>query len=599
MSKTKVQNNKNTWNLSLLYSSPKDPQIEKDVTAFESEVKTFADRYDIKNSKGELVCFSDDNIFLDALKLYEKISANQSMKALLYFMYSTHMDARNNDASAKLALLENRITVALSNIVFFSVSLSKISLTRQKELLADKKFAHFKVFLERIFSDAKYMLSVAEEKIMSVKDLPARSMWVSANERILSTQTVSWKGKQIPVQAASQLIPNLPTAAERKKLFFSLTSTLKKIAPFAEAEINAVFTDKKINDELRKYATPYETTVVSYRNDPKVVDQLRKVVTDNVKVAHDFYRLKAKLLKQKSLAYYDRGAKIGVTKSKYTFDKTISILKDIFGSIDPQFKSILEGYIKNGQIDVLPRVGKRGGAYCSSSYHNPTFILLNHTDDLHSFTTCAHELGHAFHFELSQIQSALYSDISTSLAETASTLFESIAFREIYKTLSDKEKIIVLHDRINDDISTIFRQIACFNFELDLHAALRAKGYLSKEEIADIHNKNMSMYLGPVFNLKQDDGYFFVTWPHIRNFFYVYTYAYGMLVSKALLRRYKKDPSFWKKIEQFLSAGGKDSPENILKEIGIDVSSPDFFKEGLMEIADDIKELERLTKKVK
>jgi len=600
MNKNKfVSKNNYEWNLALLYLSPKDPQIEKDVADFEVKVKLFIDKYDVKNSKDELVCLQDDLLLLNALNEYEEISANQSIKALLYFMYATHLDARNNEASAKLALLENRITVALSNTIFFSVSLGRISLSRQKELLADKRFSHFKVFLDRIFSDAKYMLSVAEEKIMSVKDLPAHSMWVSASERILSTQTISWKGKKIPVQSASQLIPNLRTSAERKKLAASLVSTLKTVAPFAEAEINAVFTDKKINDQLRKCATPFEATVVGYRNDPKVVDQLRKVVTDNANIAHDFYMLKAKLLKQKSLAYHDRGAKIGFTKSEFTFEDTTSRLKSIFGSINPRFKDILDGYIKNGQIDVFPKVGKHGGAYCSSSYHNPTFVLLNHTDDLHSFTTCAHELGHAFHFELSQIQSPIYSDISTSLAETASTLFESIAFLEIYKTLSDKEKTIVLHDRINDDISTIFRQIACFNFELELHTALRAKGYLSKEEIADIHNKNMSAYLGPIFDLKQDDGYFFVSWSHIRNFFYVYTYAYGMLVSKALLRRYKKDPSFWKKIEQFLSAGGKDSPENILKEIGIDVSSPDFFKEGLMEIADDIKELDRLTKKAK
>jgi len=70
-----------------------------------------------------------------------------------------------------------------------------------------------------------------------------------------------------------------------------------------------------------------------------------------------------------------------------------------------------------------------------------------------------------------------------------------------------------------------------------------------------------------------------------------------MLVSKAFLRRYKQDPSFWSSIEQFLAAGGKDSPENILKEIGIDVSEPGFWEEGLKEIEEDIAKLEKLTKK--
>jgi oligoendopeptidase F len=163
--------------------------------------------------------------------------------------------------------------------------------------------------------------------------------------------------------------------------------------------------------------------------------------------------------------------------------------------------------------------------------------------------------------------------------------------------LSPARQIVALANKINSEITMIFRSIACFNFESDLHAEIRSTGFVPKERIAALHNKNMQAYLGDTFELIPDDGYFFVAWHHIRRFFYVYSYAYGILVSKALLRRYKQDKSFWKKIEQFLSAGGKDSPENILKEIGIDVSKPSFWKEGLKEIEDDISKLEKLTKK--
>jgi oligoendopeptidase F len=208
-------------------------------------------------------------------------------------------------------------------------------------------------------------------------------------------------------------------------------------------------------------------------------------------------------------------------------------------------------------------------------------------------------MGHAFHGELCQKQGTIYSSYSTSLAESASTLFETLAVEEVSETLSDKEKIIALHDRINDDIQTIFRQIACFNFEKDLHQAIRSKGYLTKEEIGWFHNKNMKAYLGPLYQFTENDGYFFVTWSHIRRFFYVYSYAYGQLVSKALVRRYRQDKKFWSKIEQYLSAGGKDSPENILKEIGLDVTKPEFWKEGLKELEENIIKLEKLVAKKK
>jgi oligoendopeptidase F len=252
--------------------------------------------------------------------------------------------------------------------------------------------------------------------------------------------------------------------------------------------------------------------------------------------------------------------------------------------------------LKNGQIDVFPKKGKTGGAYCSSSTGLPTLVLLNHISSMNSVMTVAHEMGHAIHSELSKTQPEIYQGYSTAVAEVASTLFENFAFDEVFETLSDKEKIIALHDRINDDISTIFRQIACFNFELELHKEIRAKGFVPKEEMAKLMNKHISSYVGGVMKLKENDGYFFVNWGHIRRFFYVYSYAYGQIISKALYAEYKKDKNFISKIEEFLKSGGSKSPYEIFKSIGIDTSKPEFFEAGLKQIEEDIKMLEKLTK---
>ena len=255
----------------------------------------------------------------------------------------------------------------------------------------------------------------------------------------------------------------------------------------------------------------------------------------------------------------------------------------------------MDKLVDGGQIDVFPRVGKVSGAYCRSAYSSPTLVLLNHNDSFQSYTTLAHELGHAIHSELSRKNGPIYSEYSMSLAETASTLFESIAFDKAVADFGKNEKIIALHDKINDEISTIFRQVACFKYEQDIHHSVREKGFVSAEELAQMHNRRMAEYLGPSVQLAPSDGYMFVYWSHIRRFFYVYSYAFGLLVSKALLRKYRQDHTYFEKIEKFLSAGGKDSPENILKSIDIDVMKPDFWREGLLEIEREVLELERLT----
>lgn len=579
------------WNLGLLYKSVNDPQIERDVKKFENIRTAFAKKYN--DAKKEFLM--DPKVLLQALKDLEAMWKFGD-KAISYFYFLRDIEADNREALSKIPLFENRMTKAENVMKFFGVLLGKVSAKKQKEFLADKGLAKYHMFLERIFDEAKYRLSVDEEKIMSLKSMPAYDMWVAGNEKTLNLETVEWKGKKIPVSQATKELQSLDSFKERALLAKAIAMTLKRVAPFSEAEINAVVTNKKINDELRGYKTAYENTVIGYRNDPKVVDNLVKTVTEAFVLTQRFYKIKAKLLKQKSLLYSDRNAKVGKLDIKYPFNKSVSTLKDIFGKIDPKYANILGDYVKNGQIDVHPRVGKTGGAYCAGSYTIPTFVLLNHVGNPESLKTFAHEMGHAFHTEASKVQHPFYFNYSTSLAETASTLFEAIAMDAVSEGLSEKEKIIVLHDEINDSAQTIFRQIACFNYEKEIHETIRTKGFMSKEELADAHNRNMQAYLGPVFNMDRDDGYFFVQWSHIRRFFYVYSYAYGMLVSKALLRKYKKDKSFWKKIEQFLASGGNDTPENIMKKIGIDISHPDFWKEGLKEIEEDIDKLEKLAK---
>ncbi len=108
-------------------------------------------------------------------------------------------------------------------------------------------------------------------------------------------------------------------------------------------------------------------------------------------------------------------------------------------------------------------------------------------------------------------------------------------------------------------------------------------------------NKHMSAYLGPIMKMKEIDGNFFVSWSHLRRFFYVYSYAFGQLISRALYAKYKEDKTYLAKIKTFLSAGGSDSPENIFKSIGVDVTKPDFWEKGLRSIRKDILRLEKLT----
>ncbi len=583
---------KTAWDLTLWYKDHNDPQIEKDVRAIERAYGTFDKKY--RSSKTYL---KNEKALFEALTDYEHLFASLPLtKPIAYFSYLQTLNSEDQIARAKITQLMERFAKNDHKIVFFELSLATIPAPIQKKFLNSKKLAHFHYFLKNIFERSKYNLTEPEEKILGLKALTSRSLWIDSTEKVLNKKTVSFEGAEISLSEASQKIPQLDVK-ERYALHREMMKVLDTVSETAESELNAVYTDKKINDELRGFKEPFDSTILGYQNDKKSVLALVKVVTDMVPVSHEFYKLKAELLGLQHLEYSDRNVGIGKNEKKITFEESVHILRDVFGSLDPQYKVILDSYLAKGQIDAFPKVGKASGAFCSGNPNTETFIMLNHADTMDALSTFAHEMGHGIHTELSKSQSALYEGYSTSTAEVASTLFESFVFEKMFEKLSDDEKIVALHNRINDDIQTIFRQIMCFNFELELHQTVRKNGFVPKEDVSTLLVKHMSSYLGPVVKMYPHDGLQFVSWPHIRNFFYVYSYAFGQLVSKALYEKYKENPKYIDKINAFMKAGGSMSPEDIFKSVGIDVRKPEFWKTGLLSIKKDIELLRNLAQK--
>ena len=167
--------------------------------------------------------------------------------------------------------------------------------------------------------------------------------------------------------------------------------------------------------------------------------------------------------------------------------------------------------------------------------------------------------------------------------------------QHLVRTLPASDKIHALHESLINTLGNVFMSTGDFNFELALHARIRERGFATKEEIAELHNQHLGVYRGSVVKRIEKSGYVFIRKTHYRVPFYSYPYSFGKLVSRALVARYQKDPSYIEKIEQFLRAGKSDSPERLLSRIGIRTDRA-FFEEGIENIRRDLDELRRAAK---
>ena len=331
-----------------------------------------------------------------------------------------------------------------------------------------------------------------------------------------------------------------------------------------------------------------------------IVDTLIETVSKKFDISRRYYKLKARLLGVDKLEYHERNVEYGKMDKKYSYEDSVQLVNEVLLKLNPKFSGILKRFIDNSQIDFFPRAGKKQGAFCVYFLPTqPTYVMLNHTDKLKDVLTMAHEMGHAINNELiKEKQNSLNFGTPLSTAEVASTFMEDFVLQKLMDDADEETKLYLIMEKLGGDVSSIMRQVACYKFEQELHKEFRKKGYLSYREIGELFKKHMEAYMGEFVKQSPGSENWWVYWGHIRTFFYNYSYASGLLISKFMQKTVKKNPEFIQKVEEFLSAGLSDSPESIFKKMGIDISDKDFWNKGLDEIENLLIEAEKLADKI-
>lgn len=580
------------WDMKkLYYKSDTDPQIEEDLKTTEKAYADFVKKFRSSNFT------KDAKTLLKALKYLDSIAQNPATRRpARYFSLCTTLDARDVSKQKKLNLIGDRLTKASNELLFFGLELGKVSKQQQKKFLTDPLLSEYTYYLKRMFLESKHDLSEAEERILRLYSGPSFDMWVEATERMLANRTITYKGKTIGFSEAVESLEELPSK-EKPKVWKLLSNEMEQLSEFVEQEFTAIITGKKISDELRGFEKPYSATTLSYEDNEKSIEALVAAVsTKGFKLSRKFYELKAKLHGVKQLDYSQKYDSLA-SDPHIPFEQSVEIARDVFYGLKHEYGAIFDGMLTNGQIDVFPKKGKRGGAFMSEEVAQPTQVFLNHTSTLKDLETLAHEMGHAIHAERAKVQLVQYQGFSTTTAETASTLFENLVFDRLLEQVDEKDKLELLHHKLTRDIATIQRQISFFNFEFDIHTHVRKEGAITKEELNAYMRENLSAYLGKGVSVTETDGHSYVYVPHFRYGFYVYTYTFGILMSSMMAEAYAQDKKYIEKIDTFFTLGASDDVHSIFKKVGFDTNSEKTFASGLDSFARRLSDFEKLTKK--
>jgi oligoendopeptidase F len=590
-----------TWNFGKLFRGDNDPAIEKKRKSLEKKSRAFINKWRDRSDY-----LRDPAIMKQALDEYElwKRQWGSEGDEGYYFWLRTTQDQNDPELKAKFNTIENFSKKIENDIQFFPLRIAKIPTKKQGQFLQYPPLHAYRHYLGRIFAESKYLLSEPEEMVLNLKSTTSHSNWVKMTSGFLAGEerrTVLENGEKGKKSFSEiQSLMNSKKRRVRDSAADAFNDILSKHVDAAEAEINSVLANKKVDDELRHVSRPDLMRHVTDDIDSEVVDSLIKTVSDRFGISCRYYRLKARLMEVKRLKYHERNREYGTINTSYPYPQAVRLVRMVFENLDPSFSVILDRFIENGLFDVYPRKGKVSGAFCAHLLiSQPTYILLNHTGRLNDVLTLAHEMGHGINNELiKEKQNALNFGTPLSTAEVASTFMEDFVLREIVKKADEELRLSIMMMRLNDEVSTIFRQVACYRFEQELHREFRQKGYLSKDEIGRLFQKHMASYMGSAVEQSPGSENWWIYWSHIRSFFYVYSYASGLLISKSLQHSVRKDPAFIGKVKDFLSAGLSDSPKNIFSRLGVDISDEQFWNKGLDEVEELLNETMGLAKKL-
>ncbi|HLC31180.1 MAG TPA: M3 family oligoendopeptidase [Candidatus Nanoarchaeia archaeon] len=584
------------WDLSLLGFSESD--IERELEEVRTAHGTFIAGW---KERGEWL--EDPVNLCEALDAYASLMGKYGYSGRVGYYYRLLYSLHQGDAvvKGKLQQVEEVERELQSSLSFFYLGLSKVASEKQTLFLADSRLEKYRSFLANTFEWGKHTLSESEEKILTVTEGVRQDAWERMTAGLLSSQkrVIEIEGRE-EEKSFSELL-NLCEDGEkelRDRAGALVQEILDRYSGVGEAELNAVVLNKKISDELRGFDRPDASRHLDDAVSTEMVDSLLEAVEKRFSIAQRYYALKARLMGVSKLAYYERNCSYG-SLPLYSFEEAARIVSTVFRSLDGEFGDIFDSFLR-GKIDVFPYQGKRQGAFCTHNVKGqPVYILLNFEGTLRDATVLAHEVGHGIHAVLKlREQHGLAIDTPKSTAEVASTFFEDFVHRVLLDGVSDEMKLAILMDKVGGDVATIFRQVAFYRFEQALHSAIRKEGYISAERIGVLFKEEMSRYMGEGVSVAEAGNWWLYV-PHFRYFFYVYSYASGLLISKALQEKVKADPAFIQQFKAFLTAGSSLSPEQLFSGMGIDVSKEVTWNEGLDSVERAVDECIVLAKKLR
>jgi oligoendopeptidase F len=583
------------WRLDDLYAGREDPRLDADLDA------AVAANTALLELKGRLVAARAQPATLGGhldrgIRLYED-ATNALWRVGSYASLAASTARSDPDWARFEADIRARSAAIGAESLFFTLEINQLEDAEiDAALTVVPAAARWRPWLRRVRAFRPHELTANLERLL-VDRGPAVANWTRLHDETLARLKVRAGRSRLTLPEALNALSDTDPA-RRRQVAGGLSTALGEAAPTLALVLNTLAFEKQVEDRWRRYPDPGAPRHLANEVDPEAVQALEAAVSAGYeRVSHRYYRLKAKLMGRTALDHWDRNAPLDAGPPRlWSWAEARGMVEASFRDLAPKFADSARDLFEQPWIDARPRPGKQSGAYSHPviAPHHP-YVFMNYMGERRDVLTLAHELGHAVHQRLCSPLGTLLADTPLTLAETASIFGEGLVFERLLVEAGPKEKLGLLAGQIEDGLNTVVRQMAFHRFETRFHAA-RRDGELSAEAIGGLWLEVMGESLGPAVRL--NPGYE-LYWTYISHFvhapFYVYAYAFGDLLVRALMEKRREDPQgFVPLYEDLLASGGVRTCVEAMARFDLDPRETEFWAAGVRQLERRVDALEAL-----
>lgn len=575
------------WDLTVFYNDFDDPRIEADFARIEALMGQMQALLDSGRAPAEVL-----DAYADMGEELESIMGKLGGFAGLTLA---------TDAAHKQALqlndrvMEQSVPASLVSSKFqrYLRALSEEEL--ESLIAASDKLRAVDFYLRRSREAAIHLPAPEIEEWLLRMSLSGAEAFSQLRDQLDATLMVDYRGEQLPLSAVRGMAEN-PDPEVRRDAYLAELAAYKKIEIPMAACLNGIKGEGLTVIRAEGFDSILAQSLYESNMDQETLDAMWTACREYFPAFRRYFRKKGELLGHKNgLPFYDLFAPLQTGDAPartYTVEEAHDILIRELGKFTPDMAAFVDHAFNNRWIDLYPKAGKGGGAFCAGVPHvEQSRVLTNFTGSLGDVSTLAHELGHAWHNKCMAGLPLCMRDEPMPLAETAS-IFNETLLANALRQGADRDQLLSLLDTDLQNSSQVVVDIySRFLFESAVIEGRKTHN-LTVDEMKEIMLDAQEQTYGDGLDPELRHPYMWACKSHyyIPGLgFYNFPYAFGLLFGKGVYAQYlQKGADFVPTYNQLLRSCGAGMVADVAASVGIDVRSVDFWRASLETIARDI-----------